>query len=362
MSDGNDLISFIASMSGEGNLRVEENLGDGFVRLRVSEAERRQAKHDIQHVEDIVVEMLRNARDAGARNIYLATSKEEGVRTLLFLDDGLGVPEDMRDRIFDARVTSKLESMRMDKWGVHGRGMALFSIRQNTQTAEVVTSAQGGGSSFRVIVDTASLGERADQSTWPTASKDEDGTLSCVKGPHNINRAVCEFACEELHGCDVYLGTPTEIAATLYAHAASRVDTTRLLFLDSEQSLPVVDRLTCAADAGDFIRIASDMGIEISERTAHRILGGSITPLKSIASRLLREKEPAMGEPAQIDLARDRRGLKISKEDIATFSRTMERDFADLASRYFLTLSREPKVRVTKDRITVTFDIDKEDT
>ena len=290
MSDGNDLISFIASMSGEGNLRVEENLGDGFVRLRVSEAERRQAKHDIQHVEDIVVEMLRNARDAGARNIYLATSKEEGVRTLLFLDDGSGVPEDMRDRIFDARVTSKLESMRMDKWGVHGRGMALFSIRQNTQTAEVVTSAQGGGSSFRVVVDTASLGERADQSTWPTASKDEDGILSCVKGPHNINRAVCEFACEELHGCDVYLGTPTEIAATLYAQAASRVDTTRLLFLDSEQSLPVVDRLTCAADAGDFIRIASDMGIEISERTAHRILGGSIAPLKSIASRLLRER------------------------------------------------------------------------
>ena len=31
MADGNDLISFIASMSGEGNLRVEENLGDGFV-------------------------------------------------------------------------------------------------------------------------------------------------------------------------------------------------------------------------------------------------------------------------------------------------------------------------------------------
>lgn len=113
MADGNDLISFIASMSGEGNLRVEENLGDGFVRLRVSEAERRQAKHDIQHVEDIVVEMLRNARDAGAKSIYVATMKEEGARTLLFLDDGSGVPTEMRERIFDARVTSKLESM---KW------------------------------------------------------------------------------------------------------------------------------------------------------------------------------------------------------------------------------------------------------
>ena len=45
------------------------------------------------------------------------------------------------------------------------------------------------------------------------------------------------------------------VAVDVYKRQASRVDTTRLLFLDSEQSLPVVDRLTCAADAGDFIRI-----------------------------------------------------------------------------------------------------------
>ncbi len=183
MADGNDLISFIASMSGEGNLRVEENLGSGFVRLRVSEAERRQAKHDIQHVEDIVVEMLRNARDAGAQNIYVATYKEEGVRTLLFLDDGAGVPQDMQERIFDARVTSKLESMKMDRWGVHGRGMALFSIRQNTTTSEVVTSGAGLGSSFRVVVDTSELSERADQSSWPQTSKGDDGSLSVSRDP-----------------------------------------------------------------------------------------------------------------------------------------------------------------------------------
>ncbi len=431
MADGNDLISFIASMTGEGNLRVEENLGDGFVKLRVSEAERRQAKHDIQHVEDIVVEMLRNSRDAGAKSveenlgdgfvklrvseaerrqakhdiqhvedivvemlrnsrdagaksiyvatmkeegvrtllflddgagvpddmrerifvvemlrnsrdagaksIYVATMKEEGVRTLLFLDDGAGVPDDMRERIFDARVTSKLETMKMDRWGVHGRGMALFSIRQNTlssqvvasgpnmgtsirvtadtdalseradqstwpQTAkdesgvqntlssQVVASGPNMGTSIRVTADTDALSERADQSTWPQTAKDESGVLSCVRGPHNIARTVCEFACEELHDCDVYLGSPTEIAATLYARSLARVDTTRLLFIDSEERLPVVDRLSCAADAADFIRIASGMGIHISERTAHRSLGGSIAPLRSAASRLLREK------------------------------------------------------------------------
>ena len=160
MSDANELISFIASMSGEGNLRVEENLGEGYVRLRVSEAERRQAKHDIQHVEDIVIEMLRNARDAGADKVYLATTKEDGVRTLVFLDNGSGVPQDMQERIFDARVTSKLESMKMDRWGVHGRGMALFSIKQNTDEARVVTSGVDLGSAFKVSVPISPAGPR----------------------------------------------------------------------------------------------------------------------------------------------------------------------------------------------------------
>lgn len=357
----NDLISFIASMSGEGNLRVEENLGEGFVRLRVSEAERRQAKHDIQHVEDIVVEMLRNARDAGARNIYVATSKEEGVRTLLFIDDGDGVPEDMRERIFDARVTSKLESMKMDRWGVHGRGMALFSIRQNVESAYVVASGAGLGSSFRVSVDTACLAERADQSSWPSVDKSDDGSLVCTKGPHNIVRTICEFACEERHGCDVYIGSPTEIAATLYERAARTLDAAQLLFMDSEVNLPVVSRLGFASDAGEFIRIANSIGLDLSERTAHRIIAGSIKPLRSVASRLLRERDSRPQSPAQIDLFRDRRGLKISKSDLESFSRSLEKDFIDLASAYYIHLSSEPKIRVASDRITVTFELGKEE-
>ena len=50
--DDGSLIDFVQSVSGETFLKVEENLGDGFVRLRISEAERRQAKHDIRSVED----------------------------------------------------------------------------------------------------------------------------------------------------------------------------------------------------------------------------------------------------------------------------------------------------------------------
>lgn len=363
MSDASDLISFIASMTGEGSLRVEENLGEGFVKLRVSEAERRQAKHDIQHVEDIVIEMLRNARDAGATKIYLATSKEEGVRTLLFLDNGCGVPQDMHERIFDARVTSKLESMKMDRWGIHGRGMALFSIRQNAESAEVVSSAPDMGSSLRVVVDTTALSERSDQSTWPSAEKDESGAYACTRGPHNIIRAACEFALTELHGCDVFLGSPAEIAATLFSHASSAVDASTLLFVDDAAELPVIDRLGSAGDAADFIRIARGIGLELSERTAHRILAGTIRPVRSVSARLLRERTSSRLQkaPAPIDLERDRRGLKIAPDDLSRFSRAVERDFADLAKRYYLSLNSDPKVRVTRDRITITFDIGKEE-
>ena len=360
MDASNDLISFIASMSGEGSLRVEENLGGGYVKLRVSEAERRQAKHDIQHVEDIVVEMLRNARDAGASAVFVATGKTAERRSLLFIDDGCGVPDGMRERIFDARVTSKLETMKMDRWGVHGRGMALFSIRENAEEARVVESGDGLGSAFFVIVDTASLPERADQSTWPSLVKDEDGKLSCGKGPHNILRAISEFALEEHHGCDVYVGSPTEVAATLYANGSRRVDASRLLFIDDEAELPVVDRLAFASDAAEFIRIAASIGIDISERTAHRILSGAIEPLRNVASRLLREGG-GVTRNHDIDLSRDRRGLKISRQDIDEFARLLERDFQMISDRYYVSLSSEPRVRVTRDAVTVTFPITKDE-
>ena len=40
------------------------------------------------------------------------------------VDDGSGIPEDMQDRIFEARVTSKLESV-LDRWA-YGRSSSCF--------------------------------------------------------------------------------------------------------------------------------------------------------------------------------------------------------------------------------------------
>ena len=51
----------------------------------------------------------------------------------------------------------------------------------------------------------------------------------------------------------------------------------------------------------------------------------------------------------------------IAKDDMAQFSRAVERDFTDLAARYYLNLCGDPKIRVSRDRITVTFDLAKEE-
>lgn len=108
------------------------------------------------------------------------------------------------------------------------------------------------------------------------------------------------------------------------------------------------------------MRIACSIGLSLSERTAHRILAGTIKPMRSVAARLLRERTAAPQESA-VDLARDRRGLRITRDDLQAFARTLERDFAELGDRYYLSLAQEPTVRVRGDRITVTFDIHKDE-
>ena len=354
-----ELIDFVSSVQGDAHLAIEENLGDGFVRLRTAEAERRQAKHDIRCVEDIVIEMLRNARDAHARHIYLASWREDKLRHLTFVDDGDGVPAALWEAIFEPRVTSKLETMVMDRWGVHGRGMALYSIRQNALDAHVADAREGEGSSFCVEVDTEALGERTDQSSLPKLQRDaETGQLSVESGPHNIARTCVEFALEERDHVSVYLGTPADILAVLVVQGRRLLDDEQLLFCDDVSELPVCMRAAAATDAAELCEVACALALPISERTAHRVLGGQIAPASAPLSRLVgtaRVKESKAG-----NIYKDRRGLKVGKEDLDAFCRRLESSFDVLAQRYFIQLKDSPKVHVGSDAITVRFPIEKE--
>lgn len=352
-----DLADFISSVSGDDQLAVEENLGDGFVRLRTAEAERRQAKHDIRSVEDIVIEMLRNARDAHAHTIYVATVRDENEKRLVFIDDGDGVPDHMREAIFEPRVTSKLETMVMDQWGVHGRGMALYSIKSNSLNARVAASGVGLGTSFEVVVDLNELSEKADQSSLPRLERDENGAMAICRGPHNVMRTIVEFALDSKDRVSVYYGTPTDILAALVEQGRKQLTDEQLLFCDDPDELPVVVRPALGSDALELVRIAQSIGLGISERTAHRILAGQIEPCKTLLSKIVTEK-PVVQK--SVDIYRDSRGLKVSREDLAQFSRSLESSFRDLAEKYYLGLKDHPKIRVGKDSISVKFEIEKE--
>ncbi|TLM78024.1 MAG: sensor histidine kinase [Actinobacteria bacterium] len=358
MSDPDRLIDLVSAVTGDEFLKVEENLGDGYVRLRVSEAERRQAKHDIRGIEDVVVELLRNARDAHAQRVFVATAREGDSRTLTIVDDGVGVPPAMQERVFEPRVTSKLETMVMDRWGVHGRGMALFSVRSNAVSARIEASDAHKGTAVRVVADTGTIGERADQSQWPEVETGDDGSLRVVRGPHNILRRVVEFACEHPE-VDVWIGSPSEIVATMHEVVRASADASELLFCDDPSRLPVWQRPGAAADAAELTATAESLGLPISERTAHRVLAGDITVVPRVLD-VLRPSAPTP-EPVTPDIYRDRRGLKIAKADLVEFTRALTAAFDAISERYYVHLRGEPRVTVGRDEIRVRFDVDKDD-
>ncbi|HZY56506.1 MAG TPA: ATP-binding protein, partial [Rubrobacteraceae bacterium] len=112
------------------------DLGRGVARLMGAEGLRRSSPGRLRFVEDALFELLRNARDAGARNIYVAsTLKARRYRTLTVIDDGHGIPETHKHLVFEPGVTtrhldpvpySNREDARHDDVLLHGAGLSLY--------------------------------------------------------------------------------------------------------------------------------------------------------------------------------------------------------------------------------------------
>lgn len=353
--EGDTLTEFIDDVCGESRLRVEADLGDGFVRLRSSEAERRQAAQDIRSSEDIVIELLRNARDAGARTIVVATQKNGNERLITVVDDGSGIPEAQHERIFEPRVTSKLDTAHMDKWGMHGRGMALYSIAVNATSAYICQSAPGLGTALSVKTDTDTLGEKVDQSSFPSFEQGKDGAW-IMRGPKNLVRTVAEFALEHRHQCTVFFGSPAEAASTLYRMGMAALSPTLRAFGGEGRNVPLVKSLALAAEPADLAQRCCAMGLPLSERTARRIIDGIIREQPSMTDRLAEESFPRM--PSAKGRSRSsRRGLKLSDADKAVLRDGIAQLVEPLADRYYLEGVGAPEISATSEAIRITIPI-----
>lgn len=214
MQNNSDLKNFLSELNIKDSLNIEEDLGDGYVRLKISEAERRQALQDINSVEDIIVEMVRNSRDAGSNNIFIGTKKiEDKRRKIYFIDDGGGIPPHLQNLIFESRVTSKLENGIKDPYGFHGRGMALFSIKLNVDDVRIIFSEKSKGASFYIDIDLSKIPEKKDQSLMPQIIK-TDGNLNIIGGVNNIIKTIIEFQLQNRE-INFFFGSPTQILSTM---------------------------------------------------------------------------------------------------------------------------------------------------
>ena len=349
------LQQFVETVNGTSHLRIEHDYGGGFVRLQTSEAERRQAAQDIKCTEDIVLELMRNSRDAHAAHIFIATSKDGSKRHLTVIDDGEGIPSSMHQRIFEPRVTSKLDTSHMDAWGLHGRGMALYSISVNAEEARVMMSDPGNGCAIKIETDVSNLTEKTDQSSFPTFVMNDQGTVS-VRGPRNVLRTACEFAIDCRSQCSIYVGSQAEICSTMYNYGLATLSSIDRLFCRDSSTLPLSKRFATAKSPKDLSSMAADMGLVISERTARRIMDGQIGVLSQILDSVSIENRTKSSRRTKHAVQR-KANLSLLKEDKKLITSHVMYGFEEIAERYYLESNVEPSIQVRNDRIVVSIPV-----
>lgn len=343
VNDADGLSAFIEESIGDEHIRIDEDFGRGFVRLKSSEAQKRQAAQDIRCSEDVLIELLRNSRDAGARNIFIATAKGEDKRTIVVVDDGQGIPEEMFSRIFEPRVTSKLDTSHMDTWGLHGRGMALYSIEVNTESAEIAMSEVGCGASIKVVSDTSKLDEKADQSTFPRFELVDSKHM--MRGPKNLIRTAVEFALEHRGEVNVFMGSPAEAISTMYAYGCSTIPASKRAFSSNIASETIFKRLSFSPDPASLVVSSALLGLEISERTARRIMDGKIKSLPTLMDMLASKAFPSASASSKSKSARrddllradaHARTIHLDEDDESQIRDGVAELFKDIAHRYYL--------------------------
>jgi Histidine kinase-, DNA gyrase B-, and HSP90-like ATPase len=227
------------------------DLGAGFARLTGVEGARRGPSR-ITHVEDALLELARNARDAGAAHIYVAsTLRDRRYRTLTVIDDGHGIPESHRELILQPGVTTRHLNPVSESDGpvVHGAGLSLYQIESHSVETRVLSTSSP--TSIQVTFDTNTIPERTLQSNTRPSNSNLRATLE--RFTERTNAQV-----PRLHS---YYGPPARILATLIHH--------RIIQNQSRSA--------------GLREAALELGLGVSMRSVQRILRGEVRPVEEVS-------------------------------------------------------------------------------
>jgi len=232
------------------------DLGDGFARLTGAEGARR-SPFRLRSVEDALFELLRNSRDAGARNVYVASSlRARRYRTLVVIDDGHGITETHKHLIFEPGVTTRhLDPVSEQDGAPHGAGLSLYHVKNASFLAEV--SSASSPTAVKVAFDTRTLPEKSLQSPLLPDARQSSKT--------NLPATLASFAAQK-ESPRLYYASPARILARLLKN--------RIIQKSEDDGRGV----------GWLREAALRLGLDVSLRTVQRIAKEEVLAAEEVIS------------------------------------------------------------------------------